>query len=910
MSDTKSGMPKTWFEMESRIRDILTHLITPISSQLGEVFEKCRDLVEAHSKFERKFETYDELMKKASKKCDEITPIRASMVELETRLGQKQFSLTTKTDHLVNEVSRIEERARLIHDDMRALADLNDALRGDVRQCRKMSGAYHDSCISKINQVSTKSNDDYIDIIERFNALKANEAHYKNVTAYQREKVNEISAELEVFKRSFDNLGITVQGLNDTSTPKEEYLSEIKNLQKELRINRERTMVLEKGVESISPLKEFVHGQVPGKVNYMIAEAMDYVLVKRGDRQRIRKYIQYKGKAWPNFEKMQLKKIETEKPLVTSDSEVEDPKKGRDHSINSIRKLGLKNIEKKKDLLAIKKTKYIEKEELKPKQKPKEKETEILVQVEEGKVDLKNDDVSSSSNFSPSSGSPTPRILHSSRKIKLSRAETITSPKKAPQEPIQIPDFPLTLTQIHEDEPESQKEDSKKSADQNEGFSEFCEEKIDTKMNEMKEELVEELLEDIERVMKQERKTLDGRLNKIQNKVDISIEEIQEKAGSIDGIYNIINEETKRRKRDKSDMSLQVNKNRDDLDKILSKQAGYDISIKNLGEITATVLELLHIGNVLDCQDEEDRQAISLWGFNEREQGKKEFDKTINHVRKTNSRERLKLSSVINTKKDYNVVTVDKDCYSCSNSNQVVLKAFKMACLSYYPSSITFENKVVSRRWLHLKRSEIIKNIYSDYTNLQPWKLGNLEYEKYLTVPLTDAEYAIDMNPFMQETNMNKTLEISSHFESLSRPRLATTKKVDRTIEVNLNKEECNKDLESIKFEDNKKLKKIFTSTHLGITQLAKKSYKGFNNLKMQGTRLKTPNETRKRRSIYTGHRLIREKRRNLSRFNNKSPHISNIGSIHHIKVSRNSSENFDHNSEYGEDFRHVENLN
>ncbi|CAI2363048.1 unnamed protein product [Moneuplotes crassus] len=302
--------------------------------------------------------------------------------------------------------------------------------------------------------------------------------------------------------------------------------------------------------------------------------------------------------------------------------------------------------------------------------------------------------------------------------------------------------------------------------------------------------------------------------------------------------------------------------------------------------------------------------SLFLFGdFNESGKPSKEYNKSINHVRKANSRERLKLSSVVSTRKDYNVVTVDKDCYSCSNSNQVVLKAFKMACLSYYPSSITYENKVVSRSWLHFKRSEIIKNIYSDYHNLLPWKSGNLEYEKYLEVPSTDLQYTTEMNPFTKETNMNRTLEISSHLGSLSRRKLTMNTKVDKNIEVHLPKEDLNNNLDQLKLNEKKKLEKIFTSTHVGFSQLSNKSSEGFKNLKMLGKRMKTPNDFGKRGSFHKSHKFIREKRRNISQFKNISPHVTTLDYTNRLKVSRNHSEGPDPNSEYGDDFKYVENL-
>jgi hypothetical protein len=92
----------------------------------------------------------------------------------------------------------------------------------------------------------------------------------------------------------------------------------------------------------------------------------------------------------------------------------------------------------------------------------------------------------------------------------------------------------------------------------------------------------------------------------------------------------------------------------------------FDGSIKNLGEITATILELINIGNMLDSQDEEDRQKISLWGLHEkyRTSASKDYSKSIDHIRKSRTKEKLKLSKIQNSGKEYNVITLDKECHS------------------------------------------------------------------------------------------------------------------------------------------------------------------------------------------------------------------------------------------------------
>lgn len=80
-----------------------------------------------------------------------------------------------------------------------------------------------------------------------------------------------------------------------------------------------------------------------------------------------------------------------------------------------------------------------------------------------------------------------------------------------------------------------------------------------------------------------------------------------------------MNEEAKRRKRDKGDITLVIDNIADRLSAEESKNQHLGTSLQNMGEITATILELTHIGNILDSQDEQDRQTISLWGMHEKD---------------------------------------------------------------------------------------------------------------------------------------------------------------------------------------------------------------------------------------------------------------------------------------------------
>ncbi len=78
--------------------------------------------------------------------------------------------------------------------------------------------------------------------------------------------------------------------------------------------------------------------------------------------------------------------------------------------------------------------------------------------------------------------------------------------------------------------------------------------------------------------------------------------------------------------------------------------------------------------NHLEIQDEIDKQNISLMG-----------------VQENNS------DNPAQTKEKNSILELDKKCFSCCGYPASTLSAFKMACLTYNPSSIKIDSKEYKR---------------------------------------------------------------------------------------------------------------------------------------------------------------------------------------------------------------------
>ena len=57
------------------------------------------------------------------------------------------------------------------------------------------------------------------------------------------------------------------------------------------------------------------------------------------------------------------------------------------------------------------------------------------------------------------------------------------------------------------------------------------------------------------------------------------------------------------------------------------------------------------------------------------------------------------------------IISLDTNCQTCSpsNHNEIVMKAFKIACLQYMPSQVVFENETYTREELINTKNSLLK---------------------------------------------------------------------------------------------------------------------------------------------------------------------------------------------------------
>ena len=110
-------------------------------------------------------------------------------------------------------------------------------------------------------------------------------------------------------------------------------------------------------------------------------------------------------------------------------------------------------------------------------------------------------------------------------------------------------------------------------------------------------------------------------------------------------------------------------------------------SLSSIADIIKILVEDSEMCIHLSGQDEMDKRSICLMGMNDTKQ----------------------------------IVTIDKNCLSCSEKPTRVVSAFKIACLMYHPNDVEFKGDLFSREQLLIKRKKALSLKWDTIKRAQPW---------------------------------------------------------------------------------------------------------------------------------------------------------------------------------------------
>jgi transposase-like protein len=121
--------------------------------------------------------------------------------------------------------------------------------------------------------------------------------------------------------------------------------------------------------------------------------------------------------------------------------------------------------------------------------------------------------------------------------------------------------------------------------------------------------------------------------------------------------------------------------------------------------------------SAMEWQDEIDKANVALMGLSD-----KTKDETVSSSRAVKGQTKIPPS----THENEHMIGLEKNCMSCAytQNNEATLKAFKMACLAYQPSAVTYEQTEYSRQDL-IKAKQILMRYCLD--ELRHLDLGTID---------------------------------------------------------------------------------------------------------------------------------------------------------------------------------------
>ena len=198
------------------------------------------------------------------------------------------------------------------------------------------------------------------------------------------------------------------------------------------------------------------------------------------------------------------------------------------------------------------------------------------------------------------------------------------------------------------------------------------------------------------------------------------------------------------RKRDKNDLQKELAGLQTGLEDLGKQNEAYLGAAERLAELLAHIVEFCRIELALAAQDEEDRESIALMGYREGQQS---------------------------PANDRPVISLDKSCLSCTGQSSIVISAFKMACLAYAPTPLTYRSATFQRKELLDIQRRVLESAWTKANAADPWsrlKLGDLDVQ----LPLREPTLSSKPSPTSWATPLPPVFSESPEVDSKQADRL------------------------------------------------------------------------------------------------------------------------------------------
>ena len=153
------------------------------------------------------------------------------------------------------------------------------------------------------------------------------------------------------------------------------------------------------------------------------------------------------------------------------------------------------------------------------------------------------------------------------------------------------------------------------------------------------------------------------------------------------------------RKRDKTDVMSELTELQEAQKALRTESLQSTAVLERFAQLCTHLIECTRIGIALALQDEDDRQSIALMGY----------------------KENTRLQSRPNSALKAPILSLDKQCLSCTNQASIVISAFKIACLAYTPTPIFYRKSTFSRKDLLEIQSRVLEAAWDEVATSEPW---------------------------------------------------------------------------------------------------------------------------------------------------------------------------------------------
>ncbi|CDW76690.1 UNKNOWN [Stylonychia lemnae] len=254
----------------------------------------------------------------------------------------------------------------------------------------------------------------------------------------------------------------------------------------------------------------------------------------------------------------------------------------------------------------------------------------------------------------------------------------------------------------------------------NEGKHKHHQEKISV-LEDLDDELKEIVIESQEQISQlfEKIRALEQQTNDLQeqtSKEDTRILQITEDSiklqqTQVENMQKDLEEDLRRRIREKSNIDLAMKKFEYDISNLIEKEKKGEEVIGMMMETIRMIFQNSRILTSLIKQDEIDKQSIQLLGMKMNPDSNQNINRQKSKKSVPNVNSQITGISIDNSDELYggmsqqsalnlpskSVISIDKNCFSCSGQQNVVMNAFKMACLQYQPQRVLLGSESFER---------------------------------------------------------------------------------------------------------------------------------------------------------------------------------------------------------------------